>query len=396
MRNLKNLFELESFVLMFFISLGAGLALGCAKPRSSSTTESSTTPAAGRYLYVSTGVCHSGGSLAVYTAATASNQVFRINTSTGVKDITLADYTSAPSQAADSPVAIVNSSSNDVFVLVENATANLRRIEKVSKSLNGSRAIVLFGNGTTAANQLRDISLTPQNDFLMTRNSGIEKITSNGTRVTNGTLAFVVPPTTGGCAMPTGGTMSRGLALPNGMIAMANVTLGTLSKVGIVSASGYGSAANCLSSAQSPLNSSSLPTSLAFDSTNSLLLVAYAGYNATAATKVNTIYAYTVNTTTGVLGATPTRIYDQTDSSFPTFLYGISAMALDSDEGYLYVASSRGNSATSSGHFIEKFQYNPSNISGTLSTSALTRVGNTPFFNYTIDTKCISGLFVAD
>lgn len=391
----KKYASIELLITGFFLALFSLGAIGCGKQRGSANNSSDSS--SDRYLYVSSGVCHSGGSLAVYTAATSSNQVFRVNTTTGIKDMTLADYTSQPSQTGDSPVAIRNANSNEVYVLVENATANLRRIEKVQKNLNGSRTIVFYGNGTTAANQLRNLSTTPQNDFLISRNSGIEKITSSGSRVTNGTASFVVPPTTGGCAMATGGTITQGLSLPNGLIAFANATMGTLSKVGIVSASGYSSTASCLSSVASPLVSSSLPTSLVFDSANSLLLVAYSGYSATASLKVNTIYAYSLNTSTGALAPNPTRIYDQTETSnFPTFLYGISAMTLDDQSGHLYIASSRDNSATSTGHFIEKFQYAPANITGTLATDVLTRVGSSPFFNYTLDTKCISGMFVAD
>lgn len=384
---------IESFVVLFFAAIGIAATAGCSKPKSSG---SSGEESSGSYLYISSGACHSGGSLASFTATTASNQIFRVNASTGIKDFTLADYTTAPSQTGDSPVAIVNADSSNIYVLVDNATAGLRRVEKVAKTFNGSRSVIFYGNGTMTANSGKDLSLTPQNDFLLARQNAIEKINTNGTRITNGTLAFVVPPTSGACGMVATGTLSQALSLPNGMIAMANVTMGTASKVGIVSATGYSSGANCLASVTSPEVASSLPTSLAFDSTNNYLLVAYAGYASSATVKVNTIYAYSVDMSTGALGATPTKIFDQSEAAYPTFMYGISAMTFDPANTTLYVSSSRDSSATSTGHFIEKFSYAPANISGTMATNVLTRVGTTPFYNYTLDTKCVSSMFVGN
>lgn len=363
----------------------------CSKPGSKS---SSSEGPASRYLYVSSGACHSGGSLAVYTAATASNQVFRIDTSTGVKESTLVNYTVGAVQPGDSPVSIAKGDSSHIYVLVENATTSLRRIEKVQKKFDGDRSIAYFANGTTGLNQFRDLSLTSNNDFLITRNNAIEKISSSAARLTSGTAAFVSLPASGPCAVPSTGTMSRGLSLPNGMIAYTNVGLGTLSRVGVVNANGYSAPASCLGSLQSPAAAMGLPTSLAFDSANSILLVAFAGFSPSASHKVNTIFAYPVNSTTGAFSAAPTRIYDQSELTFPTFLYGISSMALDESTGHLYVSSSRDSAATSTGHFIEKFQYTPGNITGTLATNVLTRVGSTPFYEFSIDTKCISGMFV--
>lgn len=385
----------ESIVFGFLALMMVGFIFGgCAKKGSSKSSDEAAVVTPSTYLYVSSGLCQSGGSIGVFTTSTASNQVFRINVETGVKDATIADYTTVPSQLGDSPVSVARADDDELYVLVENNVANLRRIEKIEKRLNGDRSIVFFGNGTTGFNILRSLAVTPQGDFLMARNTAVEKISSSGTRVTSGTAAFIALPATGGCAMPTTGTLSQAIALPNGMVAVANTSLGTLSKVGIVSSAGYANAASCISSVQSPLLSWSVPTAIAYDSTNNYLLVAYAGFSSLATSKVNTIYAYSVNATSGSLAANPTRIYDQSEAAFPTFLYGISAMALDQTNGHLYVASSRDNSATSIGHFIEKFEYTPANISGTLSSTVLTRVGTTPFFSYSVDTKCISGMVV--
>mgnify|MGYP003596711712 CR=1 FL=1 len=52
-----------------------------------------------KYLYVASGACYSGTGNTTFTTATASNLVYRLNTSSGVKDLSIADYYSLPANA---------------------------------------------------------------------------------------------------------------------------------------------------------------------------------------------------------------------------------------------------------------------------------------------------------
>jgi len=72
--------------------------LNCAKKP---TEEEVTTS---KFLYVSSGACYSGTGNTTYRATTASNLVYRVNPSTGVRESILFDYNKA--NTGDSPVGL--------------------------------------------------------------------------------------------------------------------------------------------------------------------------------------------------------------------------------------------------------------------------------------------------
>ncbi|MBX3041595.1 MAG: hypothetical protein KF789_12895, partial [Bdellovibrionaceae bacterium] len=131
-----------------------------------------------------------------------------------------------------------------------------------------------------------------------------------------------------------------------------------------------------------------LPSALAWIPEASQLLVAYAGNAVT--TDVNSIYVYdiTETATTATIGA-GTKIYDA--SEYPGtknyLLYAISAMTYDASTKSLYISSATTTATTVVQYVIEKFRYDSSG-------KTLTRAGSTPFYNYGLDTKCISSLYV--
>tara|TARA_B100002051_G_scaffold246436_1_gene254526 strand:+ start:426 stop:1070 length:645 start_codon:yes stop_codon:yes gene_type:complete len=194
-------------------ALAFALLLGCSKEEEPIVESSSTPP---KYLYVSSGSCYSGSGNTAFTNATSSNLVYRVDLSTGQRNMILADYNASPSQPGDSPVGLVNIDSNQIYVVVENTTtAGARRIEKVSKSAFGTRS--LFSNTTAALSaQLRGVEGLSNGDLLITKSTAIEKITSSNVRIVKGTSPFVNAPAAP-CATSTT-LISKTLTLNNGHI----------------------------------------------------------------------------------------------------------------------------------------------------------------------------------
>lgn len=68
-------------------------------------------------------------------------------------------------------------------------------------------------------------------------------------------------------------------------------------------------------------------------------------------------------------------------------------MALDTVKNEIYISTAITTAATVVNYAVEKFTYDPTQI-GVTNTAVLTRVGTTPFYNYGVDTKCISQMIV--
>lgn len=343
-----------------------------------------------RYLYVAAGTCYSGGNT-TFTATTSSNLVYRLNLSTGAKDMTLADYAASPSQTGDSPVGISNVDSSNVYVLVENGTAGLRRVDKIAKATNGSRT--MFTNNTAALSAaMKDLVLLSNGDMLISKTTAIEKISAANVRMTQAGNPYVNAPAAP-CATSTT-LMSKLGVMANQMIVFLHAAAAQ-NRFGFVKASGYAAGGDC-TPAQSAPNASSFPVAVAYDSTNSKLLVAYAG--TTTTTDINSIYAYNITeTSTTITVGAANKIYDASlyPATYPYLLYGISDMVLDSTDNKLYIATAVSTATTVVNYAIEKFSYSPSQI-GVSNTAVLTRSGNTPFYSYGNDTKCISRMMIAN
>lgn len=369
------------------ISAGLLFCTSCAQPPEDDVSASSS-----RYLYVASGACYSGGGNTAFSNTTSSNVVYRINLSTGVKDITVADYNSSPSQAGDSPVGIASIDSENIYVLVENTTtAGARRIERVAKSADGSRA--LFSNNTTALSaQLRGMSLLSNGDFLISKSTALEKITSANVRVLKGANPYVNAPAAP-CATSTT-LMSKVSTMSNQFIVFLHAAT-SQNRFGFVKPEGYAAGGDC-TPAQAAPNVASFPVASAYDALNSKLLVAYAG--SSTATDINSIYAYSITeTASSITVGAANKIYDANayPTTYPYLLYGISEMVLDPVDNALYIATAVNTATTVVNYAIEKFSYDATQI-GVTNSSVLTRSGSTPFYDYGGDTKCIADMMIAD
>lgn len=365
---------------------------GCAKPPEDDTETAEPETEAARYLYVASGACYSGGGNTAFSNTTASNLIYRINLSTGVKSDVLADYNASPSQAGDSPVGIVNADSDYIFALVENTTTvGARRIEKIAKSAAGART--LFSNNTTAMSaQLRSLHMLSNGDFLLSKSTALEKITSANVRLTKGANPYVSAPAAP-CATSTT-LMSKVLSLSNQFIVFLHAAT-SQNRFGFVKPEGYAAGGDC-TPAQAAPTAAAFPVAAVYDSENSKLIVAYAGSATT--TDLNSIYSYNITeTSTSVTVGTANKIYDASlyPGTYPYLLYGISEMAFDSETSSLYVATAINTATTIANYAIEKFTYDASKI-GVTNSQVLTRVGTSPFFSFGSDTKCIADMMIAD
>ncbi len=369
------------------------LSVACSKSSSTeeiasvaTTTTTTTPPVAEKYLYVASGTCYSGNNTS-FTATTASNQVYRINLSTGIRDITLADFLAYPSSAADSPTGIVDQDSDYVYVAVENTTNALRRVQRIAKSLNGTRSTVLDYShiGLLADTQpIRSLNKTSGGDFLTTRTPRIELTSAAPARIGTPYINPSVAP-----CLTTNTNLVKTTQLSNGKFVFLHAAASN-NRIGIMNTAGGTSCATV----QAAPNANSFPTAMFYDSANAKLIVAYAGNAVT--TDLNSIYAYSIDETNGTFSS-PQKIYDA--ANYPGtqnfLLYGISDMVYDSTTGYVYISTAISTATTVVNYTIEKFAYTPSNI-GTSNMSVLTKPSSASFYNYGNDTKCIAKMMIAD
>lgn len=373
--------------LFFWIIAFSFVAISSCTKAKVDEEPAATSPAApSSYLYVSSGICYSGAGNTTYTGTTSSNVVYRINTSTGVRDSVLFDYNEASN--GDSPVGIANADDNTLYVLVENSitTAN-RRIEKLAKNGSGSRTNFISNspNYTPVNGVMKKLVSSPDGGLFIIRNSGtpasaIEKVGSDGVR---SGAPFITNAMTGACG--TSNTFQDVLSVSNGKVFVAS-GLASNNRFSLIPSTGYGS---CLAGQSAP-TANSYPTAMAYVSSASQLIVAYSGNSVT--TDINSIYVYDINETSNTI-TNATKLYDATTHPVANYgnLYGISSMAFDPESNSLYVAASTGLTTTITNHnyAIEKFTYNPSSKTLTRATSG------TPFFTSGFETKCISSMIIA-
>ncbi|XGC81196.1 hypothetical protein ACES2L_01715 [Bdellovibrio bacteriovorus] len=369
---------------------GSLLALiASCQPTVEETPASEETPAdneiaATKHLYVTTGLCYSGNGITTFTAATASNLILKLNADTGVKEATMADFWAAPAAAGDTPISIMDWDDDNLLVFVRNgATGRLETMPKVGGVRN------TFGTtpamSTIISSNPANMAKSSDGGILMIRTGFIEKVTSSGIRLTTPHVNSNLGATCG-----TANALLTNIAVSaTGRIITANAAASPNNRV--ISVPAAGATGSCSAGIAAPA-ATTYATAMVFDKVNSKLIVAYAG--PTTAANVNSIHAYDFDEATGNI-TNDQVIYDA--ASFPAtysyLLFGISAMTLDEDTNTLYVATAISNATTVVNYAIEKFAYNASKI-GSVNAEVLTRSGSVPFYNYGVDTKCISAMSV--
>lgn len=330
-----------------------------------------------KYLYVSSGACYSGTNT-TFTTATSSNQAFRLSLTSGQKDMTFADYFSLPANPGDSPIRLVETDSSNLMALVENTAG--RRIEKFTKSASPSRQI-FSSNATALSAVLKDIVKTSDGGFLIAKTAGIEKLTSQGVRLGAPYIGTALGTTCGAA----NANINNVAVTSSGKILYTNAVASN-NRWGVISPNGYTTTTDCLAAQAAP-DTNAYPVAIQFLSATNQVLVAYAGNSLNV--NLNSIYVYDFNDATNVI-SNAVKIYDaNTYVAAGYLLYGISAMVFNPEDSTLYVATAISNATTVVNYSIEKLNYNTS-------TKTLTRALSTPFYNYGVDTKCISSLIIAE
>lgn len=364
-----------------FLILGLLSLLACSKKNSdsavTSTTMASTAP---KYLYVAAGICYSGNGNTTFNTTTSSNLVYRINTSTRAYDTLVADFNAPPANSGDSPVAIADIDSSNMYILIENTTTG-RRIEKAKKSYKGDRSM-FSNNSTVLSAALRFMTKLSDGSLLISKTTQVEKMTASTARIGSPFITSNLGATCGTQANVTGI-----LAVNNGKVIISNASAG-VSRISMISATGWAAAGDCLAIQNSP-SATGYPVAMAYVAASNQLIVAYGGNAMT--TDLNSIYVYDINESTNTF-TNATKIYDSANSgTYGYLMYGISAMTYDSADNSLYIATAISNATTVVNYNIEKFTYDPTG-------KTLTRVssGGNPFYVYGVDTKCISSMFVGN
>lgn len=332
-----------------------------------------------KYLYVATGLCYSGAGNTTFTTATASNLVYRLSLSSGQKDLTFADYNSS-STPGESPTGVIEFDKDNLLVTVEITAGGSRKVHKIPKTSYSIRSD--FSSNTTALSAaLKFITKTSDNGFLVSKSAGVEKFTNIGVRMG----APYIGTNLGATCGTTITNISAVTTNPSNKIFFTHAAAAN-NRWGVISANGYSSASDCLAAQAAP-TANAYPTAIVYLAATNQVMVAYAGNAIT--TDLNSIYVYDFNDSTNAI-SNPTKIYDaNTYVSAGYLLYGISAMTFDPSDSSLYVATAISSATTVVNYVIEKLSYNAT-------TKTLTRVGTVPFYNYGVDTKCISSLSIAE
>jgi hypothetical protein len=338
------------------VLLSLVLILVCSCGQEDAETES--------FIYVASGTAYTGNGV---TAATPSQTVAKFN-SDGTFNSVIRDYTLDPN---NSPVALANYDSDNLLVLVQNASG--RRVELVSK--NGTTNTTFISNGTALVGTLRGLFATPDGGWLVSRNTAIaiEKFNSSLSRVTVAGNSFVstAPATNCLAAASTIPKMTIGPSENIFFIRADGAANGQ--RISIVSSTGLAVVGDCLAAYLVPTgvnNTAYYGTSLLYHSTGKLL-VSFS--NNTGA--IHQIYSYTV---TANSVAAPILAYNNV-----SILQGITSMR-EMPDGTVLVSSGATGFNT-----IERFTFDSS--AGTLS-----RIGSTSFMGQSVFTKSISDFIIAD
>lgn len=342
----------------FVLLMAAATLVACAKEEEET----------GNFLYAVSGNCTVGG----LTAQSPARTITRFRLDNGSIDRTIVDYNSS---VGDTPAAAMNLNSDEMIVLVENTGG--RRLEKVKKATGERSLLTTYATGTWNS-VVKDLVSLADGGYLIARTAAVERYSSSHGRVPiTGTTAWINAPG-GACATSTTGVVRAGV-LANGKLLFMN-SAANQNRFGIISATGYASAADCLAAQASPNISTQFPSSLLYLPDEGgegvgHLLVSYTSSTAGQ----NMIGSYTIDENSNTIGSMVTAFTNT------AVLYGASAMTQDPETKKIYVA----NGATVFSNTIESFSYEAS-------TQILTRNENIPFATETINSRCISSMFIAD
>ncbi len=262
----------------------------------------------------------------------------------------------------DTPVSIVEYDSERLLVLVENTGG--RRVDLIRKDGTTSAAFLI--NSTALTGVVRSLVKLSDTSLLISKSSAIEKFAPSKSRVTQGANPYVNAPA-GSCATST--TLISSMAvLSSSKILYAHAAATPNNKIGLIAATGYSVAGDCLTSVAAP-TTLALPTSVLMHSTGKLLVA----YGSTTSGS-NFIYSYDVNDSTNTINGPISAFNDF------AIVNGPSSMTEDTVTGNVYVAN--GNSAYNT---IEKFSYDST-------TKLLSRLSVQPFVSPQIYTRCVSDM----
>ena len=325
----------------------------------SAAPPASPAPAATRKsLYVASGSCYAGG----VTTSTGSGTVVTFDPANGALEKVLVDYNSF--SPGDMPVGIAEYDADHILVLIENTAG--RRLDLIRK--DGSGGSTFLTNGTALNGVLRTLLKLADGSYLVSKSTAVEKFAPSKARVTQGANPYVSAP--GGTCATSTTLVSSIQQLGNGKLLYTHAAASPNNKLGLISATGYAAAADCLASQASP-TTTALPSASLYHSSGKLLVA----FGSTTLAS-NFIYAYDVNeTTNAITGATPAW----TDNAF---VNGPSAMTEDRDTGTVYVAN--GNAAFNS---IEAFGFDPA-------TKLLSKSSPLPFTPVSVYTRCVTAMKV--
>ena len=404
------------------LSLALGLiftviGFSCAKNTDTAATAS-------RKLYIATGLCYSGTGFAAQTINNVGQILSRLDLSNHQYEV-VHDYANLSEEAASTYAnGITDGGDGNVYVAVENATATgNRRIDKIAKSAFGTKLVWQPSTVYLAASTLRSISRASDQGFLIGTVSGTASVERFDATPTQKEAAPNVSwgANSGGACATNNTKITDLVALPKalatdtiGKYIYAHAAAGQMD-VGVISKNGSNVAGNCLANApgaatfvtaastadpsySKQLSANATPTSVVYIPTGTgtgKVLVAYAtnAANAAGASGLNNalvMYDFTENTVAGETATLNNGVVLYNDISY---FYGVSAMAYDSSDGSLYVATSNSISANPPvGYNIEKFQIS-------LTAPSATRIPNSNNSSFEASTSfndCVTSMFVAN
>lgn len=334
---------------------------GCAPVTSKSLTQdTNSSNAGGRYLYITSGACYSGG----VTTSAGSFTIARYSKTSGAFDRLILDYGEVA--VNDAPVSLIQLSIEQLLVLVENTGG--RRFDLLD--INRGQVTSYLINSTALNGALRKFTKLTDGSFLVAKSTAIEKFNSAKARVTQGANPFVNNPQ-GSCA-GSATLISSTDVLTNGKILFTHAATSPNNRIGVISATGYAAPADCLATQTAP-TTTALPTSILRHSSGKILVA----YGSTTASS-NLIYSYDIDATSGTISNAIEAYNDF------AIINGPSAMVEDVNTGDVFIAN-----ANSSFNTVEKFYFNPT-------SGILTKATNTAFIPPSIFTRCISGMSIGD
>lgn len=344
-------------ILVFGMTMQLSCTDSISSPFNSVNAPSTITTSPGS-LYVASGSCYGGG----VSTSSGSSTVAEYNLATGEFVRVVADYTAF--STSDQVMGVSVYDEDNLLILIENGGG--RRVDLVRK--DGTQTSTYLSNATALNSIVRTMHLLPDSGLLISKTTAIERFSPSTSRVMQGGNSFVFNPAAP-CSNST--NFITGIAsLSNGKIIYTHSQGASDNLFGIISSTGYASAADCLGSQNSPVGTA-FPTAIIAHSSGKVL-VSYGSSTLSS----NSIYSYDVDVNTNAI-SNATGAY--TDSSI---VNGPTSMAEDRSTGDVYVANGNANYNN-----IEKFTFNSA-------TGLLTKVGTQSFIGASIFTRCVTGLQV--